>query len=235
MNYNQDPIGLALAAYQQGNRDGIIRVFSDQCDEDTIPVSYFFRRHSEMPLLEQEALNHCSGTILDVGAGAGCHAKILQEKFTVKAIDTSAGAVSLMQKQGIAAEQKTIFDLKGESFDTILLLMNGIGLAGNMERLPEFLKQLKSLLSDSGKIICDSTDISYLFMEEDGSFVIDLNANYYGEMQFNMHYEQVESGWFDWIYIDLDNLTDQAEKAGLKTRLLFEGENNHYLVSLEHL
>ncbi|MBI3135711.1 MAG: class I SAM-dependent methyltransferase [Bacteroidetes bacterium] len=235
MSFENDPIGLAIQEFERTGKNAEITVSSDLCEDDVIPVAHFFRTYDEMPELEQRALALCTGSVLDVGAGAGCHsAYLLQKKLIPEAIDVSKGAVGFMTQSGINASQKTIFELHGKQFDTILLLMNGIGLAGSMAALPEFLTQLKKLLNPGGKILCDSTDISYLYAEEDGSLWINLNDTYYGEMQFNMTYQNTSTGWFPWLYIDFENLCEQASLVGLNCTLLFEGENNHYLVSLEH-
>lgn len=234
MDFENDPVGYALHDFEKGIKPVSIQVTSDLCDDDQIDVSYLFRTIDAMPDLEKSALSFCRGKILDVGACGGCHSMILSKKFLTHSIDVSAGAVKLLKEKGLKAEQKTIFDLETETYDTILLLMNGIGLAETIENLPLFLNQLKKILHPNGKIICDSTDLSYLYEQEDGSILINLNDRYYGEINFKMSYKNVESGWFSWLYIDFDNLSEIAERSGLKCTLLFEGENNHYLVSLEH-
>ncbi len=233
-SFNNDPVGLAIHDFNLTGKDQKIIVESDLCDDDEINVSYFFRSFDKMPELEKRALEFCSGTVLDVGAGAGCHSLYLKEKgFQVSAIDVSKGAVEFLKKSGLTAEKKTIFDLEENQYDTILLLMNGMGLAESIEKLPAFLIQLKNILKPGGKIICDSSDISYLYTDEDGSFLIDLNGKYYGEMSFNMKYKNLETGWFEWLYIDYDNLADHAQRVGLEPKHIFEGENNHYLAVLE--
>ena len=231
---NNDPVGLAIRDFSLTGSDQKIIVSSDLCDDDELTVSYFFRTYEKMPELEKMALEFCSGFVLDVGAGAGCHSLYLKEKgIQVSAIDVSDGAVEFLKNSGLNAEKKTIFDLGENQFDTILLLMNGIGLAESIEKLPAFLSQLKIILKPGGKIICDSSDISYLYTDEDGSFLIDLNGKYYGEMVFNMKYKNHETGWFDWLYIDYDNLAEHAGRVGLEPSFMYEGENNHYLAMLE--
>jgi SAM-dependent methyltransferase len=236
MAFENDPIGLAIHEFSRTQQDAEIIVSSDLFEDDIIPVAHLFRTFDEMPELEKEALSHCSGTVLDVGAGAGCHMRCLADSgLSPFAIDVSAGAVEYMKHAGFNAEQKTIFELGDQQFDTILLLMNGIGLAGSMEKLPAFLSQLKKLLRPGGKILCDSSDIIYMYEDDEGAIWIDLNDGYYGEVQFNMQYKNAATDWFPWLYIDFENLSDQAKLVGLSCHFIFEGENNHYLVSLEHL
>jgi len=234
MAFENDPIGCAISEFSEKNAAENIIVYSDLCDDDVIPVNYLFRSFDAMPDLEKTALNLCLGKILDVGAGAGCHSVILKKKgLDVTSIDTSKGAVDFMQKASLNTKQISILDFSGTQFDTILILMNGIGLAGTMDQLQPFLLHLKSLLNTNGKIYCDSSDLSYLYMEDDGSMLIDLNGKYYGEMKFNMKYKDIESGWFPWLYIDFENLQDHALAVGLKCTLVQESENYCFLVCLE--
>ena len=59
-------------------------------DEDEIPVETLFRDYDSMPPLEHHALDLVKGRTLDVGAGAGCHSLVLQERgIDVDAIDIS--------------------------------------------------------------------------------------------------------------------------------------------------
>jgi hypothetical protein len=235
MDAEHDPVGLALLDRARFGKATDIIVESEHADDDIFPVDYFFRTYEMMPEIEQVALDQSFGNVLDVGAGGGCHAVILQQKgLRVKAIDTSAGAVELMNMAGISATKNTIFNLPDEQFDTILILMNGIGLAESMDKIGLFLARLKQLLAPGGKIFCDSTDIAYLYTQEDGSFLIDLNSGYYGEMRFNMKYKNVESGWFSWLYIDFENLSWHAAEAGLTCTLACEGSTHNYLACLEH-
>lgn len=236
MTNNNDPIGLAIQEYSEQGFTENIHVISDLCEEDVLLVPYLFRTAEEMPELELKALELCDGKVLDVGAAAGCHSKILKKNgLDLTAIDTSAGAINYLNSQGINAIQ-TDFLSHNESYDSILIMMNGIGLCGNLAGLPAFLKHLKSLLKPNGKAICDSSDLTYLYQEDDGSMWVDLNAPYHGEMKFQMIYKKALTDWFDWLYIDLDLLTKYAQEAGLKCDLITKDEeSDHYLVTLSHL
>lgn len=234
MLFEKDPLGFAIQDYVANGFTENITVMADLCDDDVMPVEYLFRTEELMPDIERKALELCRGKILDVGAAAGCHAYWLKNKgFDVHAIDTSAGAVEHLKNLAISAEQINFFDCNGQ-YDTLLILMNGMGLAGNLNRLPQFLRQIKNLLDPNGQALCDSTDIKYLYEEEDGSYWVDLNSTYLGEMEFKMKYKNVESDWFDWLYIDFELLSDFAQKAGLNCTLICEGNSNNYLVSLTH-
>lgn len=234
MTFEKDPIGYAIQDFAENGFSENITVMADLCDDDVMPIEYFFRNEEMMPELEKIALNKCKGNVLDVGAAAGCHAYILQQRgLTVKAIDTSKGAVEHLTSLGIDAENLNFYDVS-EQFDTVLILMNGIGLAGNLHGLPSFLQQLKKTLKPEGIALCDSTDLTYLYEEDDGSVWVDLNAKYHGEMQFKMRYKGVESDWFDWLYIDFDLLKSYAIKEGLNCELVYKGDSDNYLAQLTH-
>ncbi len=224
---------IATQCEDEGTKKGDdIIVSSEICDDDIIPVEVLFRKETEMPELELMAMERTKGKVLDVGAGAGCHALYLSELgFDVSAIDTSQGAIDYMKTMGLNASRKNFFDLKGESFDTILMMMNGIGIAGTLSNLDATLLHAKSLLKEGGKILCDSSDIKYLYEEEDGSLWIDLNTEYYGNFRFQMKYKKEIGPWFDWLYVDFDNLFQAAKRVGLKARKIYD-KNDHYLAEI---
>jgi SAM-dependent methyltransferase len=189
----------------------------------------YFRDEDEMPEMELLALQLCKGRTLDIGAGAGSHALWLQEhNISVSAIDISEGAVKVMRDRGVQdARVQDIFTLSNEKFDTLLLLMNGIGLVQNIEGLKTFLKQAKMLLNKGGQLLFDSSDIAYLY--EDG---IPELTEYYGEIKCRYEYRRQKSEWFSWLYIDQQKLTQIAIEEGFRTEMLFEDDSDQYLVRL---
>lgn len=227
-------MGTAMLDYLQAATPAEITVESNLAEDDAIPVPYLFRTWEEMPELEQLALEACQGYVLDVGAGAGCHALVLQQRgLAVTALDTSAGALEAMKQQGVKQVlHRDFFDLKNQRYDTLLLLMNGIGIAGNLAGLDRLLAHAKTLLHPNGQILLESADILYMFEEEDGSVLLDLNAGYYGEVKYNMIYKDQESGWFNWLFIDAAMLQDYAEKHGYTLEVLYGGEFGNYLAKL---
>lgn len=230
--FKGDPIGKAIQEFSRSRKGDDIIVSSDICEDDIIPVEVLFRKEDEMPELEILALNRCEGNVLDVGAGAGSHALYLQELGKkVKAIDISEGAVEYMQFMDLDAQQIDFFDLKNEKFDTILMLMNGIGIAGTLANLENTFKHAKSLLNEGGKILCDSSDIRYLYEDEDGSLWVDLNTEYYGNFRFQMKYKKEIGPWFDWLYVDFDSLFQAAQRAGLKARKIYD-KDDHFLAEI---
>ena len=233
---DKDPMGAAIAEYHRTGRAGTLRVFSSQFDEDEIPVEQLFRTLDEMPAIEQRALAMARGKVLDVGAGSGCHALALQEMGkVVTAIDISELSVEVMRQRGV--EDARAIDLYDEHFveryDTILLLMNGSGIIGNIAGIERFFYRMKQLLRPGGCIYMDSSDLKYLFEEEDGSYLIDVAGDYYGMVDFRMQYKQVKGEAFDWLYIDFDTLVYYAEQYGFCAELVCQGEHYDYLASLK--
>ena len=227
-----DPIGVAIQEYAKTKKPDDIIVASDICDDDIIPLEVLFRKFDEMPEIEQTALLRASGKVLDVGAGAGIHTMYLQDQgLSVHCIDISEGAVTYLKANGLNAERVNFFSFKDQQFDTILLLMNGIGIAGKLSNLETTLAHAKSLLRPGGKILCDSSDIRYLYEDEEGALWIDLNTEYYGNFRFQMKYKKEKGPWFDWLYVDFDSLFTAAKNVGLKAKRVLEVDD-HYLAEI---
>jgi SAM-dependent methyltransferase len=186
-----------------------------------------------MPELEKAALDEAEGKVLDVGAGTGVHAiELLDRGCEVSTIDISEGAVEYMKSIGLNARKMDFFDVKDEQYDTILMMMNGIGIAGSLANLEKTLSHAKSLLNEGGKILCDSSDIRFLYEDEDGALWVDLNTEYYGNFRFQMKYKDSVGPWFDWLYVDFDNLFKAAKNVGLKAKKIYENEDDQYLAEL---
>ena len=232
----KDPMGAAISDYFNKGHSAKLRVFSSQFEEDEIPVEQLFRSFDEMPPLEQTALQLAKGRILDCGAGSGCHTLALQEMGKeVEAIDISPLSVEVMQKRGIRqAYHINLFDENYlQKFDTILMLMNGSGIIGKLENMKAFFDKMKQLLNPGGCIYMDSSDLRYLFEDEDGSFLMDLAGNYYGEIDFQMQYKQIKGVPFDWLYVDFQTLSYYASENGFKAELIQEGDHYNYLACLK--
>jgi SAM-dependent methyltransferase len=228
-----DPIGQAILDYTKNKKPFDIVVSSDICDDDIIPIEVLFRSYKDMPDIEKKALKLCKGDVLDVGAGAGIHCQeLIKNGLSVHAIDSSKGAVDYLNKFGISSTLSS-FDTFTSStkYDTILMMMNGIGIAGTLSNLENTLIKAKNLLKQGGQLICDSSDIRYLYEDEEGGLWMDLNSDYYGNFHFQMHYKQISGPWFDWLYVDYDNLHKVAAKVGFKSVKVLEQEN-HFLAQL---
>lgn len=228
-----DPIGEAILDYAENRKPNDIVVSSELCENDVIPLEVLFRSLKDMPKLEIEALELCRGAILDVGAGAGVHCLVLQKKgLNVFAIESSPGASKHLKNINVPVQNVLFENFKPNSkFDTILMLMNGIGIAGSLGQLKATLMHAKSLLKPGGQLLCDSSDIRYLYEDDDGAIWMNLNAEYYGNFRFQMHYKNTSGPWFDWLYVDYDSLHIIANKVGFSCKRISE-QDHHFLAQL---
>ena len=230
----KDPMGQAIHDFYHTGKAAKLRVMSSMFYEDEIPVKTLFRPFDEMPVQERKAIELCRGRVLDVGAGSGCHSVVLKERgHDVVAIDISQLSVDVMKERGVNALNVNFFDETFvEKFDTLLFAMNGIGIVGKVERLETFFRSARRLLAPGGQLLLDSSDISYVFMDDDGSMDIDLAAGYFGEIDYTMRYKNIKGEPFDWLYIDFDTLSMYAEEYGFKCEMWVEGEHYDYLARL---
>ena len=232
-----DIYGKALLNYltKPGNQE--ILVHSDIAETDSYPVSWFFRTNEEFPELEKQALDLCKGRILDIGAGTGIHSIELQKrKADITAIDISDGAVDCMKKQGlINAKFQDFYTIENEKYDTLLMLMNGFGIMGKVEFIPNFFKKVDTLLAKDGQILVDSSDLIHLYQEEDGSVLLNLNEGYYGEITYQMEFNGEKGHPFNWLFLDFAYMKEEAKLAGFKAVKIFEDDDNHYLAQITRM
>lgn len=235
MYLNEDPISLGVFNYHFHRDNAPIFIHSDDFDTDEVLPSYFFRTYQAMPKVEQQALQLAKGRILDVGACAGCHSEYLQKKgMQVTAVEQSERCCKVMQNKGITdIRHLDFFQLNDEKFDTILLLMNGTGIAETLNGMDKLLKKLSELLNPEGQILIDSSDLIFLYTDDDGSAFINLAADrYYGELQFQTEYKKHKSPKFPWLYIDEDLLKEAVIRNKLRVKQIFKGNHFDYLAQI---
>lgn len=232
----KDLFGQAIYDYHFNNSPENIYTETSISEEDVMEISYLFREFHDMPIIEQKAITLSKGKILDIGCGAGSHSLELQDnlKQDVTAIDISQKAIATCLARGIKkAKVSNMLELdENTKYDTILILMNGTGIFEKLTQIPVYLKKLKRLLSPEGQILLDSSDIIYMFEEdEDGGKWIP-GTNYYGELTFKLKYKNEIEEEFPWLYLDYNTLQNAAIANGFKCELVMEGEHYDYLARL---
>ena len=233
MNEKQDPMGQAIYDYYKKGVAETLRVFSPMFEEDELPVQTLFRSFDEMPMIEQAALQRATGHTLDVGAGSGCHSLALQQMgIDVTAIDISPLSVKTMQERGVRRALLQDFFTMKEQFDTVLMLMNGAGMVGTADRLPLLFQTMDRILKPDGQLLCDSSDLCYLFEDEEGIIELPDLDYYYGEVVFQLLYKDIKGEPFQWLYVDADTLSAAAEACGYQMEVVQQGEHYDYLARI---
>ena len=231
-----DPLGQAFLDYFRGKTSAELTIFSDIEEPAKTPVSHFFREPDDFSNLESTALSLCHGRVLDIGAGAGCHALALQEMWLeVVAIDISPEAVELMKSRGVKnVFCSTIFDFMNGKFDTLLMMMNGIGIVGNMDGLNKFFKHIESLSKSGTSLILDSLDLrrDFMSLEIEGREA-DPERGYFGETRYQIKYGKQTGPKFWWLYIDPDRLVEIADGFGWKCEGIYMEDDGQYLAHLK--
>jgi cyclopropane fatty-acyl-phospholipid synthase-like methyltransferase len=236
MKKEKDAMGKAIADFHKGRRDGKLIVLSPMFEEDEIPVTTLFRAFKDMPKMEQKALKMAKGKTLDVGAGSGCHSLWLQDKgIDVTAIDISPYSIETMKERGVVNVREQDFFTLEEKYDTILMLMNGIGIVGSLDKLPDFFKHIDKILADDGQLLCDSSDLCYLYDDKDGIAELMDSDKYYGELEYTMCYDEIKGDSFPWLYIDANTLRNYAEANGFKMEIVRRGEHYDYLARITRI
>ena len=224
-----DVQGKALLDFFLGTEEVQLILHTSYGSPEEMPVEVFFRDISDFTKLEHFALRHCRGKVLDVGAGAGSFSLELQENgLEVTALEISPLSCRIMQQRGVQrVEEADFWEYQKESYDTILLMMNGIGLAGEVAKLPAFLNKLKSLLNEGGQIICDSSDINYLYAGAKKPA-----DHYYGEIKYRYEYEGEQGDWFGWLYADPALLSEVCQSLGMQMSILYKNRRDQFLAKI---
>jgi len=229
----EDLFGKALLDYHQSPGKHQLLTWTSLTEEDPVPLAYFFRDYKEMPNIEQKALALSHGKVLDIGCGSGSHSLYLQNEkgFAVTALDSSFGAAKIAKERGVNhVFHQSILDFNKGTFDTLLLMMNGLGVAKDFQGVLPLLQHLKTLLNPEGQILLDSSDLIYLFEEEEQEDWRNAET-YYGELEFGIGFKD-ETEEFPWLYLDFEHLSQAAELAGLNCEKILDGPNYDFLARL---
>ena len=230
----KDLMGRAIWDYYYQENSEDLQTETSISELDDLPVSYLFRDYQEMNALEKKALDLSFGKVLDVGSGAGSHSLYLQNerKLEVTALDISPKSIEICKARGVKnAICEDLLQFSEKDFDTILLLMNGTGIFQSLEHIDQYLQKLKSLVGENGQILIDSTDILYMYdQDEDGGVLVPAKG-YYGELDYYLHYKGESELPMKWLYLDFDTLENAAIANGFKIQKIEQLEDS-YLAQL---
>ena len=230
----KDLMGRAIWDYYYQENPEDLQTETSISEMDDLPVSYLFRDYQEMNALEKKALDLSFGKVLDVGSGAGSHSLYLQNerKLEVTALDISPKSIEVCKARGVKnAICEDLLQFSEKDFDTILLLMNGTGIFQSLEHIDQYLQKLKSLVAENGQILLDSTDILYMYDQDEDGGVLVPATGYYGELDYYLHYKGESELPMKWLYLDFDTLENAAIANGFKIQKI-EQLGDSYLAQL---
>lgn len=223
-----DLFGKALLDYYQGKQDNPLMLSHPFGAPYELDLEGYFYKLNDFSDMEIYAMSMCRGRVLDIGAAAGRHAVYLQKEFEVDALDISENCKEVLTGRGVKnVIQDDIFTLnRNNAYDTLFLMLNGIGIAGTIEQLTKLLTKFHQLTTSKGQVIFDSSDISYLYAQKPSS-------HYFGEVEYSYEYNGIKGNDFKWLYIDVDLMYKMAKEANWKMEVVFEDDDNGYLAVLD--
>jgi len=231
-----EPHGLALLAYFQGDTDAQLVIRRDDGLNNPMPASHFFRSPDEFSSIERSALDHCHGKVLDIGAGTGIHALVLESRgMEVSAIDVSLHAVDVMHARGVRdAHQVDAFHYHGGPYDTLLMLGHGIGMVEDLTGLERFLAHARALTRPGGQLLVHSVDVR---RTDDPRHLAyhDMNrqaGRYIGTIRFRFEFHGQAGPYCQWLHVDPETLQQHADAGGWGYRAIHEEESGEYLAQL---
>ena len=233
------PHGLALLDYLHGDTEAEVIVHSEDGEHIDFPVSIFFRKPPQFSTLEKTALDLCRGRILDIGSGTGCHSLFLQDHgFSVCAIDILPEAVEIMSRRGVRHVLcADIFSFQGGPFDTLLMMMNGVGIVADLSGLERFLKKSHELLSSDGQILLDSEEPGRAPEQKHAAIEPSdcRTSKYRGELRLQLEYKGEFGPPFESLYVDPVTLADYASETGWFCKVIVQEDDGGYLAQLTPL
>jgi SAM-dependent methyltransferase len=230
-----DLLGKALVDYQTHGKAAVLSVIREDGVADEYPPSALFTLTPDSEI-EKIGIAKCRGRTLDVGAGAGRHTLLLQDRgVDVEAIDISEDAVAVMRQRGVKnARRVDVFDLQGVRYDTILMLQHGLGITKTLAGLTRYLTRMTEILAPAGSILADSLDVTRTSNPTHLAYQASLKARgkYHGEMTFRLKYGDQVGEPFEWLHVDFDTLSAVASQTGWSAERVVGESSGDYLCCL---
>jgi len=217
-----------LAAFHDRGEDVAVTVRNDFGQTEEIHASFFFRTEEAFEEWESIALRRCGPRVLDIGAGVGAHALVLQARgHKVTALDLIPDAVRIMRERGVEdAREGTVFAVPSDKvYDTVILLMNGSMISETLSGLDRLLGAAAAVLEPGGALILDSTDL------RDDTHAEDHVAadGYIGELHYQLSVGEDVGEVFPQLFVDMDTLDARARLAGWDMEVIWRGSDGRYL------
>lgn len=226
----KDLFGQAILDFQHKSFESPLLIHNEYGPPEIIPMDRFFNHDDEFCKLDFFAMAQVREHILDIGAATGRHALYLQNQgHDITAMDISESCGVVMRELGVMKIIiDDIFNFQGQAYDTIFMLMNGIGIAGSIEGLEKLLLHLKNMITPEGQLLVDSSDISYLYKDRPWP-----EDKYFGELSFQYEYKNMLGDLFHWLYLDQIKLVTIANSMGWTCQIISEDETDSFLARLQ--
>ena len=201
-------------------------------DDEALPVEFFFRNESRMLDVERYALELCRGRVLDLGAGAGPHTLALQARGRpVVSVEVSTRLAGLLRDRGAASVACADFRYWSRpGFDTVLMLMNGLGPVGTLAGLERFLSHARRCLAPGGQLLVDGAAARRSGPTDTASWPP--TGEYEGQAWIEVSYGGRLGRPFRELYVDADTLARRAAATGWRCEIAFATTDAAYLARL---
>lgn len=203
-------LGQALWAYYRQDETTPLIVECDRAADEEMKRQQFFLPFADMTELDRMALELAHGSVLDIGAGAGRHSLALQERgIHCTALEADSDCAALCRERGVNAVENRLWQeyAPGGVFDTAVALMNGAGLAGTYAGLPAYTDWLYSVLVPGGRVLLDTSTVTYLPKPHDPGRRPD-------EVWFRFRYGALRTEPFSWLFVSRSDLERNLRRAG---------------------
>lgn len=212
MQPEQDAYGHAIRDYHEDGEGFELVERDDGWIAPSGGPEQYFRGYEDWPDRQRAAMEHVEGRVLDIGCGAGRHARHLQDQgHDVVGIDVSPGAIEVCRDRGVAEVRElgieSVTDLEGP-FDTILMLGNNFGLVGTRETAGGRLEALATVAAPGATLLAETRD-PYATDDPDHRAYHDRNAErgrLGGALRMRVRYRGYATPWFDYLLASPDEM-----------------------------
>jgi len=217
-----EPQGRALLDQQRATPMGVIHVHTEGGGMERVEPAHFFRGPVDFGDWETAALDAVRGDVLDLGAGAGCHSLALQARgVPVRAYDVDLRSVAVMRARGVRdARLGSLADVPDARCDTLLLLMHGVGLAGDVEGLEWLADEARRVVRPGGCWVLDGRGPG-----EPGVVC--------GVSRQQLEYDGVLGAPYDWLWPEEGFARETLEHAGWRARSIASPADGRWLLLAE--
>lgn len=194
-------------------------------------VQNYFTTYADFPTIEKQALKFARGRVLDVGCGAGRHSLYFQRRGVhATAIDVSPPIVQLAQARGVrnvrVADISRKLPFAKQSFDTVLLFGNNLGIAGSLPHFRRMLRELDRVTSPRGRIIATTRQPSTTNPLHRSYLRKNLKrGRYCGQIRMRLRFGGKRGGWFDLLLLAPTDLMRMALEEGWELKQVFTEKN----------